>query len=84
MSENKLPPRPRVQSEFNVIDYLQEKNICLNSLRRPSMQPKKFGRSNLTVKEIDTIENQAAVMHRQKLFSKLGISMYHPPYLFKY
>lgn len=55
MSENKLPPRPRVQSEFSVLDYLQEKNIHLSSLRRPTLQ--KYGRANVTVKEIDLIEN---------------------------
>eukprot|EP00347_Sterkiella_histriomuscorum_P007820 403347439 len=71
MSENKMPPRPRVQSEFNVLDYFQEKNIHLSSLRRPTLH--KYGRANVTVKEIDIIENQSVVLQRQKLFSKLGI-----------
>ena len=60
MSENKMPPRPRVQSEFNVLEYFQEKNIHLSSLRRPTLH--KYGRANVTVKEIDIIENQSVVL----------------------
>ncbi|CDW82973.1 adp-ribosylation factor gtpase- [Stylonychia lemnae] len=64
LSDEKMPPRTRVQSEFNVLDYFQEKSFQLNSLRRPTMH--KFGRQNKQVKEIEPIQKQATLINQNQ------------------